>query len=85
MTTRVAAVLGICIVLAAAILALLPFGLSRWSGEVGRYQIVGSSGVNCFVLDTKTGRLWQRFVESTGGPTDWSENTTPWTKPRTNP
>src|SRR5437016_1672682 len=75
MDTRSAGVLGICIIIAALVVALLPRSMNS---ETGRYQLVRSSGVNCFVLDTKTGRLWQRFVESSGGPSDWSENKTPW-------
>ncbi|HVW01075.1 MAG TPA: hypothetical protein VHB77_12070 [Planctomycetaceae bacterium] len=76
MTMKAAAVLGICIIIAALIVALLPFGV----GEVGRYQIISTSGQNCFVLDTKTGRLWQRFVQSNGGPTYWTEDQSPWAK-----
>lgn len=34
--------------------------------------------MNIFVLDTKTGRIWQRFVESSGGPAEWEENRAPW-------
>jgi hypothetical protein len=81
MDTKAASLLGICIVIAALIIALVPRGQpAPVSGpaatEVGRYQF-GSNGVNCFVLDTKTGRLWQQFQQS-GRPTDWTELKTPW-------
>jgi len=37
---------------------------------------VRSNGVS-FVVDTKTGRLWQRFLDQQT-PKDWSELKTPW-------
>ena len=73
MDAMAAGVLGVCIIMAAVMLAPLP----RRS-EVGRYQFVHSNGVNCFVLDTKTGRLWQRLNPSSEGPAEWSENKAPW-------
>jgi hypothetical protein len=74
--TKAAGILGVCIVIAALIVSLPPRG--RNESDVGRYQFARSNGVNCFVLDTKTGRLWSRFVASTGGGTDWSEDKGPW-------
>ena len=73
MDTIAAGVLGFCIIIAATMRAPLP----RRS-EVGRYQFVRSDGANCFVLDTKTGRLWQRLIPLSEGPTEWSENKAPW-------
>jgi hypothetical protein len=81
MDTKAASVLGICIVIAALIVALVPRAqpapVSGPAGtEVGRYQFVRSNGVS-FVVDTKTGRLWQRFLDQQT-PKDWSELKTPW-------
>ena len=82
MDTKAAGVLGVCVIVASLILTLVPRGTAVPPvPEVGRYQFARSNGVNCFVPDTKTGRLWQRFVGPTGGPTDWSEDRTPWTEP----
>jgi hypothetical protein len=78
MDTKAAGVLGVCIVIASFILTLVPRGTAV--PEVGRYQFARSSGANCFVLDTRTGRLWQRYVDPSGGSTNWSEDKTPWTE-----
>ena len=80
MDTKSAGVLGVCLIIAALIVTLIPRGAPRPSqSEVGRYQFERSNGVNCFVLDTKTGRLWQGFVSSNSSksPT-WQENRAPW-------
>ena len=52
---------------------------------VGRYQMVSTNGANVFLLDTKTGRLWMKFVRKEEGPTNWDEQQAPWieTKPGT--
>ena len=73
MDTTAAAVLGFCIIIAAVMREPLPR-----MAEVGRYQFVHPNEVNCFVLDTKTGRLWQRLIPLSEGPTEWSENKAPW-------
>jgi len=79
MDTKAAGVLGVCIIIAALFVSPVPRSQpAPASADVGRYQFVRSSGTNCFMLDTRTGRLWQRFVEASGGPTDWSENKAPW-------
>ncbi|MFL5245385.1 MAG: hypothetical protein ACJ8FY_25090 [Gemmataceae bacterium] len=79
MDTRSAGILGACIIFGSLILTLGSRGSAAPSGpEVGRYQFARSSGVNCFVIDTKTGRLWQRFVDPSGGSTTWEENKGPW-------
>jgi hypothetical protein len=81
MDTRASGVLGVCLIVAALIVTLVPRGQSAAAapaGEVGRYQFIRSNGPNCFVLDTKNGRLWQRYVETGGGPTNWSQETGPW-------
>ena len=70
-------ILGVCVIVAAAIVAMAP-RLTGGMSEVGRYQFGRSNGVNVFVLDTKTGRIWQRYVDSSGGSPDWSENKAPW-------
>ena len=80
MDTKAAGVLGVCIISAALIVSLPQRQPAPTAAEVGRYQFVRSNGTNCFVLDTKSGRLWQRFVPSSEGPTDGNENKVPWTE-----
>jgi hypothetical protein len=79
MDTKSSGILGVCFIIAALIVALVPRGALVPHQEVGRYQFERTSGVNCFVLDTKTGRLWQGFVSSNNNqaPT-WQENRAPW-------
>jgi hypothetical protein len=68
-------VLGICIIIAAVIIS------HPDKAEQGRYQMVPTSGVNVFVLDTATGRVWSRFVPSTEGNGKWEEEKdVPWKK-----
>jgi hypothetical protein len=82
MDTKTASILGACIVVAAFVIAInIRVGMTPAVSEVGRYQMVRSSGSSCFVLDTRTGRLWQRMIDPSGGPGEWSENKTPWTEP----
>jgi len=65
-------ILGICIIVAAVIVSL---------PERGRYQMTATSGVNVFVLDTMTGRVWTKFVAPSEGSTKWSEEqNVPWLK-----
>ncbi len=80
MDTKAAGVVGVCVIIAALIISLGPRGRATPAEpEAGRYQFVRSNGVNCFVLDTKTGRLWQGFVSSSSNEsTTWSENKAPW-------
>jgi len=81
METKSAGILGVCIIIAALIVSLMPRGLP-WAAttatESGRYQLIKATDNNVFLLDTKAGRLWQRFVASTSGPSDWSESAAPW-------
>jgi hypothetical protein len=74
MNVRAAGVIGACIIVA----ALLHAWLSGASSS-GRYQAV-RSGDTCVVLDTRTGRMWEKYISSHSGPSDWSEATGPWTK-----
>ncbi len=41
----------------------------------GRYQMTRANDNNIFLIDTRTGRCWRQYVDSSGGPTDWMENT----------
>lgn len=64
--------------LAALIVALVPrFALSPTGADIGRYQNVHGGG-HVFVLGTKTGRYWQRYVSPGSGPTEWDEGRGPW-------
>jgi hypothetical protein len=49
------------------------FGERRAANPVGRYRVFQTGDGNCFLLDTKTGRLWERRA---GAPA-WTEASSP--------
>lgn len=51
-------------------------------GSVGRYQVV-MDAANIILLDTQTGRMWQRSAGNSIG--DWSEAGPQWTRPQRRP
>src|SRR3954462_6540674 len=65
MDTKAAGILGVCIVVAGVIVSLAARIPPPPGGEVGPSQFPRSNGGNCFVLDTRTGRLWQGLVSPT--------------------
>jgi hypothetical protein len=69
-------ILGLCLVFAVVFAAIIvTFGERRTTNLVGRFRIVQTGDGNCFLLDTRTGRLWERRA---GSPA-WSENAdVPW-------
>jgi hypothetical protein len=69
-------ILGLSVVLAAVCAAIIvTFGERRATSPVGRYRFSQAGDGNCFLLDTRTGRLWEKKA---GSPT-WSENAdVPW-------
>jgi hypothetical protein len=78
MDAKAAGVLGGCMILA-ALLVSPPTRTARPAPETRRYQLVRSNSTVCFLLDSKTGRLWQASVASDGkAPVNWFENTEPW-------
>jgi hypothetical protein len=80
MDTKSAGLLGLCLIIAAFIVAFVPRGVfTPVLPDVGRYQFERSNGANCFVLDTRTGRLWQGLVSANSNePPTWSESKGPW-------
>lgn len=80
MDAKSSGIIGGCILLAGLVIALsvhfqggnLPQGNVN-DHEKGRYQMVVTNGVNVFLVDTKTGRVWQKFVSSNEGTSEWSE------------
>ena len=65
-------IVGFSIVFAAVIAT---FGERQGPSPVGRYRLFPSGEGGCFLLDTRTGRLWERKA---GSPT-WSESAgVPW-------
>jgi hypothetical protein len=57
----------------AALLALIAFRL--WlpnSASVGRYRVQVEKNL-AILVDTTTGRCWERFFESNTGPLKWEE------------
>ena len=67
--------LGVCVIIAACVLV---WGQRIWPNttepSVGRYQYGVANENNVFVLDTKTGRIWRKFVSSNSGPSEWQED-----------
>lgn len=45
--------------------------------EAGRYQ-VSASASQAILIDTQTGRTWQKYMPQSGGPTYWSDITHKW-------
>ncbi|NQU49743.1 MAG: hypothetical protein HQ519_13915 [Planctomycetes bacterium] len=45
--------------------------------DAARYQLV-SHGESIFVIDTVTGKTWQKYYKSDQGPTVWDERQPPW-------
>jgi hypothetical protein len=81
MDTQAAGLQGACVIVASLIFTPVPRGTAvPPAPEVGCYQVARRDGVNCFVLDTRSGRLWQRFVESSAGSAHRSEDKAPGTK-----
>ena len=70
-----ALIIGLCIIVAAIVMRITP---RVPADRVGRYQIAGTGGVNVFVLDTRTGKIWSKYFNPTSGATDWDLNTGPW-------
>ena len=63
--------LGVCILLALG-------AASGGQADVGRYQIAcPDSQTTCFVIDTKTGQLWQKYSRTRGSyygsPSEWEK------------
>lgn len=51
-----------------------PTGGASGDGEVGRYQFLRANEVSLAVLDTKTGRVWRKFIDADSGPRQWAED-----------
>ena len=69
-------ILGLSVVIAVIFAAIIvTFGERQGTSPVGRYRFFQTGDGNSFLLDTRTGRLWER---RTGSPA-WSENAdVPW-------
>jgi sporulation-control protein spo0M len=75
MDHKAALIVGLCIILA-SLLVVIALG---WLPQAGRYQMTATSGVNVFLLDTQTGRVWSRVVRPNEGSTGWIEEAAvPW-------
>jgi len=64
------AVLGILILASGWAL----FGVVLPAQSNGRYKMTSANDNNIFLIDTRTGRCWRKFVDSSGGPTHWTED-----------
>jgi hypothetical protein len=67
-----AGVFGLYVVFAAIVMV---YGSRPRDRAVGRYQVLPTGDGSCLLLDTKTGRLWERKA----GSAMWSESAdVPW-------
>jgi hypothetical protein len=41
---------------------------------IGRYQYYKANTYNQVILDTKTGKLWSKFILDTGGNENWEQD-----------
>jgi hypothetical protein len=76
---EIAVILGSMIVSGSIVFAAIiaAFGERREPGPVGRYRIFPVGEGTCFLLDTRTGRLWEKT-----GSSGWSEQAeAPWVAP----
>ncbi len=64
--------LAAALILVILVLLFAVPGATR-GGAAGRYQLVRANDSNIFLVDTATGRCWRKFVDATGGPTQWQE------------
>jgi hypothetical protein len=71
--TKSSGLLGVCFIIAALIIALVPRpqpAAPAPSGpQVGRYQMGGVPG-HAYVIDTATGQVWEDFAPATQGSPD---------------
>jgi len=72
MSAKAAALLGVCIVLAAIILA------GAHKDNAGpRYQMVADGHGGLVLLNTETGQSWRKFIPQNGGPVEWERCANP--------
>lgn len=64
--------LGLCLIVAACVVA---WGDRIWPAaeQTGRYQFGRGNEANVFVIDTQTGQIWQKFISSNSGPSEWTK------------
>jgi hypothetical protein len=63
MDVKSALILGVCLIIAGAVLGLVLSLRTAPAGQepaAGRFQIAGSPG-HAYVLDTATGKVWESF------------------------
>ena len=63
MDTKSSGILGVCLIIAALIVVLLP------RPQMGRYQMRGVPG-HAYVIDTATGQVWEDFATPSSGRSD---------------
>lgn len=70
MDTKSSSILGICIIIAAALVALVLKPSPNLSApQIGRYQMSGVPG-HAYVIDSTTGQVWEDFASSGSGSSD---------------
>lgn len=73
MDTKSAGVLGVCLIIAALIVALVPRPQppvpAPTGPQVGRFQMGGVPG-HAYVIDTATGQVWEDFASTGQGVND---------------
>ena len=68
MDNKNSGILGVCLIIAALIVALMPRPAAPGT-QVGRFQMSGVSG-HSYVVDTSTGQVWERFTIASEGGSD---------------
>ena len=68
MNDRGHGILGLCIIIAAALFVLVPRPQPT-APPVGRFQMSGVPG-HAYVVDTVTGQVWEDFASSGQGSSD---------------
>lgn len=65
----------VVLVVAVAAAIWMAFGVMMPAQNNGRYQMIKATDNNIYMIDTRTGKCWRKFVRSNEGPTVWLEET----------
>ena len=41
-----------------------------------KYEMITPNDTNIIIFDKETGKYWRKFIDPTGGPTEWTEEIT---------
>jgi len=75
MKTRDLIILGLCIILSSIIIGFSIIYCSINNNENNnRYQFIKANEQNMVIFDSKTGKLWKKYIHPIGGPDEWEED-----------